>query len=107
MEILQAFGIFEIAILIAGMAFPVISEIRSAWNKNPNTFEIGVYWKQNWIKVITGVGLSFVALVLLLAITPLPELHGVLFRFSIFTCGYSPNQFIQTEMKRRKNTPNE
>ena len=102
MEIIKAFGIFEIIILAAGMAWPIINEIREALTKNRLNFKIGVYWKQNRIKVITGIASSLIALVLLLAITPIEELQGVLFRFSVFVCGYSPNQYVQSKMEKKK-----
>jgi len=102
MEIIKAFGIFEIIILLAGIAWPIVNEIRGALAKNRLNFEIRIYWKQNRIKVLTGIASSLIALVLLLAITPIEELQGVLFRFSVFVCGYSPNQFVQSKMEKRK-----
>ena len=102
MEIIKAFGIFEIIILVAGMAWPIITEVRNAWTKNKLKFEISIYWHENKWKILTGVGFSLIALVLLLAITPTNELQGVLFRFSLFACGYSPNQYIQSTMEKKK-----
>ncbi len=102
MEAISAFGLFELIIFMAGVAWPILKELKSATAKYKSEFRIRVFWLENNWKVFTGIGFSLVALVLLLAVASPEEIGGAVFRVSIFACGYSPNQEVQSTMDRRK-----
>lgn len=102
MDVLQHFGVLEVLILLAGMLWPVRNLMSQAQTIHKTDFSLGIFWKENQADIIKGVLASLSAVVLLLAITPEPEMRGVLFRASLFAAGYSPTQEVQGYMARRK-----